>query len=153
MINLNIFINKMNNFGERELSLGDLIETLFDTAPKPPKTYGVSFVNQDNLTNLKEVFENLLTLFTAGMKILFGENGKVDLDKLSENDFKNFNKYMNSIGLKVEVAIIEVKENDTVDYSQLSYKKLKITNKTKLVELKLPLMVSNKIYIVQFDFL
>ena len=143
----------MNNIGERELSLGDLIETLFDTAPKPPKTYGISFVNQDNLTNLKEVFENLLTLFTAGMKILFGENGKVDLSKLSENDFKNFNKYMHSIGLKAEVAIIEIKKDDTIDYSQLSYKKLKITGKTKLVELKLPLMVSNKIYIIQFDFL
>ena len=60
---------------------------------------------------------------------------------------------MHSIGLKAEVGIIEVKENDPVDYSELSYKKLKITDKTKLVDLKLPLMVNNKIYVVQFDFL
>ena len=143
----------MNHIGEREIELDELILNLFTNPPKEPNTIGISFINQDTNTDLKEVFENLLILFTEGMKILFGRNGKVDLDGLNANDINNFNKYMNSIGLKMifEIRYLTVGVNE--DYSRFKYTNKQITERTKLNELKLPFLTQSKVYIISFDFI
>nr|QDY52467.1 hypothetical protein 10_8 [Mimiviridae sp. ChoanoV1] len=138
---------------EKEIDFDELILTLFNNPPKPPYTFGVSFINKDNNTNLKEIFENLLILFTEGMKILFGSQGKVNLELLSDDDIKLFNKYMESIGLKL-IIDIHIKEDGTIyDYNRYKYTNLNITTNTKLNEFKLPFLTKNIVYIISFDFL
>ena len=137
--------------GEKELGLEELIDTLFSNPPKDPKAFGISFVNEESITDLKEVFENLLIIFTEGMKILHGENGKVNLDKLTSNDIIHFDKYMNSIGLKIIIDIRELEEGVNQDYSKFKYTNKNITEKTKLNELKLPFLTQRKVYIISFD--
>ena len=143
----------MNHIGEKELDLDELIDTLFNNPPKEPKAFGISFVNKDSMTDLKEVFENLLILFTEGMKILYGNNDKVNLDTLTENDINNFNKYMNSIGLKLLVDIRVLEEGINQDYSKFKYTNINITSRTKLNELKLPFLTQRRVYIISFDFI
>tara|TARA_B110000261_G_C13074519_1_gene353506 strand:- start:829 stop:1260 length:432 start_codon:yes stop_codon:yes gene_type:complete len=143
----------MNHIGEKELGLEELIETLFNNTPKDPKAFGISFVNEESITDLKEVFENLLIIFTEGMKILHGENGKVNLDKLTSNDIIHFDKYMNSIGLKIIIDIRDLEEGVNQDYSKFKYTNKNITEKTKLNELKLPFLTQRKVYIISFDFI
>jgi hypothetical protein len=143
----------MNHIGEKELGLEELIETLFNNTPKDPKAFAISFVNEESITDLKEVFENLLIIFTEGMKILHGENGKVNLDKLTSNDIIHFDKYMNSIGLKIIIDIRDLEEGVNQDYSKFKYTNKNITEKTKLNELKLPFLTQRKVYIISFDFI
>jgi hypothetical protein len=143
----------MNHIGEKELGLEELIDTLFNNPPKEPKSFGIAFINKDNITDLKEVFENLLILFTEGMKILYGNNGTVNLDTLTENDINSFNKYMNSIGLKLLVDIRILEEGINQDYSKFKYSNINITSRTKLNELKLPFLTQKKVYIISFDFI
>lgn len=138
---------------EKEIDFDELILTLFNNPPKPANTFGVSFINKDNNTNLKEIFENLLILFTEGMKILFGSQGKVNLELLSEDDIKLFNKYMESIGLKLIIDIRVEEDGIIYDYSRYKYTNLNITTRTKLNELKLPFLTQNRVYIISFDFL
>ena len=85
------------------------------------------------------------------MKILHGENGKVNLDKLTSNDIIHFDKYMNSIGLKIIIDIRELEEGVNQDYSKFKYTNKNITEKTKLNELKLPFLTQRKVYIISFD--
>ena len=138
---------------EKEIDFDELILTLFNNPPKPPNTFGVSFINKDNNTNLKEIFENLLILFTEGMKILFGSQGKVNLELLSEDDINLFNKYMESIGIKLNIDIHIEEDGIIYDYSRYKYTNLNITTRTKLNELKLPFLKQNRVYIISFDFL
>jgi hypothetical protein len=138
---------------EKEINFDELILTLFNNPPKPQNTFGVSFINKDSNTNLKEIFENLLILFTEGMKILFGSEGKVNLELLSDDDIKLFNKYMESIGLKL-IIDIHIEEDGTIyDYNRYKYTNLNITTNTKLNEFKLPFLTKNIVYIISFDFL
>tara|TARA_B110000114_G_C14832516_1_gene293271 strand:- start:46 stop:468 length:423 start_codon:yes stop_codon:yes gene_type:complete len=138
---------------EKEVGLEELIITLFSNPPKGTNSFGVSFVNENSNTDIKEVFENLLIIFTEGMKMLHGVNGKVTLDLLTQEDIINFNKYMNSIGLKLIVDVRELVEGINEDYSRFSYEKKNITDRTKLNELKLPFMTQRKVYIISFDFI
>lgn len=138
---------------EKEVGLEELIITLFSNPPKGINSFGVSFVNENSITNLKEVFENLLIIFTEGMKMLHGVNDKVNLDLLTQEDIINFNKYMNSIGLNLIVDVRELVEGINEDYSKFSYQKKNITDRTKLNELKLPFMTQRKVYIISFDFI
>ena len=142
----------MNHIGEKEISLEDFIKVLFKTEPKEPKCFGISFFNQDSITDLKEVFENLLIIFTEGMKKLYGENGKVNLDKLTENDITYFNHYMLSIGLTINIDIKLLQEGVN-DFKHLKYTNINITNQTKLGDLKLPFLTQSKVYIISFNFI
>ena len=87
------------------------------------------------------------------MKILYGNNGTVNLDTLTENDINNFNKYMNSIGLKLLVDIRVLEEGINQDYSKFKYTNINITSRTKLNELKLPFLTQRRVYIISFDFI
>ena len=138
---------------EKEIDFDELILTLFNNPPKPANTFGASFINKDSNTNLKEIFENLLILFTEGMKILFGNQGKVNLETLSQDDILLFNKYMESIGLKLIIDVRNEQDGIIYDYSKFKYTNINIISRTKLNELKLPFLTSNQVYIISFDFL
>ena len=104
--------------------------------------------------NLKDLFENLLDIFTNGMKIHYGNSdGTVDLSSLTQENIVNFNKYFNSFGISL---IIQIDNNAVIngaDYQSIKYTNINITNETKLSDLKLPFLSSGIVYIISFDFI
>ena len=60
----------------------------------------------EGITNVSEYFAKFLTdLFVSGLKMLYGENGKVDLVKMTDSQFLNMKKYIQSIGFDVHLKI------------------------------------------------
>ena len=93
-------------------------------------------------------------IFTYGMRIKYSNdpnNKKVDLSKLSSKDLIEFNKYMNSISIKL---IIEQEPlNVYKDYDSIKYTNIDINQNTILKDLKLPFLSDGIVYIISFDFL
>lgn len=127
----------------------NFISFLFNNSPKPQKSINLEFQKD----NLKDLFEDLLDIFTQGMKIKYGENNKVDLSKLNENNIKEFNKYFNSFGINLNIIVEPYNFLNGNKYKLMRYNKINITNKTKLNELKLPFLSNNIVYIISFNFI
>ena len=99
------------------MDIEHLIDTLFNNEIKPVNSIGVSFEGMDNT---REMFETFLTIFTEGMKIHFGQNGTVNLNNLSHEQFSKIVKYFASIGVilhyhKFHVLQVEALENENYD--------------------------------------
>ena len=127
----------------------NFISFLFNNSPKLQKSINLEFQKD----NLKDLFEDLLDIFTQGMKIKYGENNKVDLSKLNENNIKEFNKYFNSFSINLNIIIEPYNFLNSNKYELIRYNKINITNKTKLNELKLPFLSNNIVYIISFNFI
>ena len=50
-------------------------------------------------------FEQLLMIFVDGLKFFYGENGKVNINKLKEEDIEKVNKYFISMNYKVNLEV------------------------------------------------
>ena len=65
-------------------------------------------------TNIKiglHIFQELLMIFTSGMKYLYSNgNDSLNINDLSIDDIKNINKYFASIGFKVIIENFSIKE-------------------------------------------
>jgi len=131
-----------------EIELEDLVITLFSNPPGAPNSHSISF----DTGNLIQLFESLLIIFTNGMKLLFGNsNGVVELDKLEERDIELFQKYFNSIGFLFYFDVFE-DTNDNRDKTQeMKYTNLNLDNNSQLRELYFPLLVKDKIYLINFN--
>lgn len=128
----------------------NFIDFVFKNEPKPIKSINLEFETD----NLKELFENLLDIFTQGMKIQYGnETGIVDLSSLTQDNIINFNKYFNSFGIKLLIDIEDKPIISGFNYQQIKYTNFNITNNTKLNELKLPFLSNGIVYIISFDFI
>ena len=57
------------------IDLDNFVEKIFTCSIKPKNTYNL----QVDITNIKDLFEMLLMVFTKGMKILYGNTGVVVL--------------------------------------------------------------------------
>ena len=68
------------NIIEEELDVIQISQKIFSNSPKKPFTYQLVFDS-----DLKICYESLLTMFTYGMKMLYGNSqGKVNLNELQE---------------------------------------------------------------------
>ena len=132
------------------INSNNFIDFVFQNDPKPLKSINLEFETD----NLKDLFENLLDIFTNGMKIHYGKpDGTVDLASLTKENIINFNKYFNSFGISL---IIQIDNNAVIngaDYQSIKYTNINITNNTKLSDLKLPFLSSGIVYIISFDFI
>tara|TARA_B100000579_G_scaffold131648_1_gene106346 strand:- start:1257 stop:1706 length:450 start_codon:yes stop_codon:yes gene_type:complete len=125
---------------------------------EPPKEQNSIKLELD--TSKKEIhiglhiFQELLMIFTAGMKYLFSEEDKLDITRLEKKDIDLMNKYFESMGFK---AIVE--RFTIVDYLD----NMKLPNyflKQELIQENTPLdsfyyetSLNGYIYRVFFDFL
>lgn len=132
------------------INSNNFVDFVFQNEPKPIKSINLEFETD----NLKDLFENLLDIFTNGMKIHYGNSdGTVDLSSLTQENIVNFNKYFNSFGISL---IIQIDNNAIIngaDYQSIKYTNINITNETKLSDLKLPFLSSGIVYIISFDFI
>jgi len=86
----------MNNI---TIDIDDMINNIFTNDPQDIKSIQLSFDVNDEY----ELFKILVDILTHGLKILFGdENDKVDINTITENDFKTIEKYFNSFGFDIK---------------------------------------------------
>ena len=136
-----LFYNKMNN--GQEIDLYELAQIVFNDTIKSKGYYAVEF---DQADNLQDLYKSLLMFFTEGMKILYGNEGTVDLLSLSEENFKNFNLYMNSIHVNCTYKIYQEYE-----YDQMYRENFMIKEKNKLSDYRFKLKVTEKIFVLFFE--
>jgi hypothetical protein len=105
------------------MDIQDLINKVFDDEIKEPNSIGVSFEGMDNTS---ELFETFLTIFTEGMKMHYGNNGIVDLNSITGEQFTKIVRYFASIGIqlyyhKFHILQLEKLEN-TFSTDNISFK-------------------------------
>ena len=120
----------------------EIIRTIISEPPKPANSIQLEFSDIENNITSKELFELLLMMFTEAMKVLYGENGRVELSKISRNNFNRINEYFNSFGFTINYEILP--ENDTT--------KIDYVEKKKLKDYYMRLKSNNLLYIISFDF-
>lgn len=127
----------------------DLAEKIFSKPPQDSNTIPLEIEDMD----MGDLFEFLLIVFTNGLKYLHGDsNGKVDLSKLSEEQFGKVNQYFNSIGFDSTYVVYPKEAEKMIDFNKLSYRNAEITISTKLDDLCFPMKIGDKIYVIGFKF-
>ena len=131
-----------------EIELEDLVLTLFSKPPGEPNSHKISFDTSD----LKQLFESLLIIFTNGMKYLFGnQNGVVELDKLSSEDIELFQKYLNSMGFLFYFDVFDDSNENREKTQNMKYTNLTLHSQSKLSDMFFPLLSKGKIYLINFN--
>jgi len=100
------------------------------------------------------IFQELLMIFTAGIKYLFSKNEKVDITTLTEEDISLMNRYFESMGFTININIFTIE-------GYLSNMKLPnyflhqelIKEDTPLDSFYYETTHNQKIYRIYFDFL
>jgi len=119
---------------------------------KPVKAPGTVAFTVDEDMDLKEIFEMLLMIFTEGMKILFGEDGKVDLNSRTEKDFIKVQEYFKSFGFMCNYKVYLPSQCADINFESRKYNNVTMTPKTKLKDLRLPLKCGPRVFEISFDF-
>ncbi len=122
------------------MSIEEITYTIFSKQPQPSNSIQLDYSNFN--LDAKELFEELLMMFTQGMKILYGNSsGKVDLINLTQKDFDKVNDYFHSFGFNITYTVILPN----------SLPPIEITSKQILKDYSLRLKCQDNIYIVSFD--
>lgn len=137
----------------------ELAHVIFSKPPKNPNSIQLDFSDfisndqsNDPSSNLeeypsdpsKELFQQLLMIFTEGMKYFYGDkNGKVDLSTITQNDFDKINKYFNSFGFKIFYNILPINSDNDTYY---------VVQKKELKDHIFRLVSNGMVYIISFDY-
>ena len=135
---------------ERDLNTDDIFNDLIELKPKDltPNSYNIKF----ELDNVKELFEFLLELFTKLSKYYFGdENGQVNLELLSVDDFDIINKYFNAIGFKSNFEILPANAENLNYAHHNRFDRIEITPTTPIDSLIFGLKCKATLYIISFS--
>jgi len=133
----------------KEGNLDEFIDTIILNAPRNKNTIQLQF---DNI-NINELFDNLLYIFTNICKKKYeNDNGKVDIDKLTEKEVHELICYFQSFGINLILNIynienyknyLELSENDELFFNEAE----------KISDLIYKIFIKKKILVVKFDFL
>ena len=95
----------------KEQDIKEIGEYLFSQAPQKPDSIQLTFD-----TNLKNCYQSLLTLFTQGMKKLYGDSrGVVDLPSITEPQIEKMRDYFKSIGFTFTFQVIKLDTNVKIE--------------------------------------
>ena len=94
----------------------------------------------------KDLFCFLVDLLCKGLVLLFGSNGSVELESITENDFELVVKKMSNAGIKV---MIEVKPNHTGRSLGIVFDEQ--ANFPKLEEYFMDIIANDRIYHIRFE--
>ena len=105
-------------------------------------------------SDLKQLFESLLIIFTNGMKLLFGDSrGIVELENLSEENIQLVQEYYSSMGFRFYFDVYEDSNENRDKTQQMKYTNLTLTSRSTLKELYFPLLSRGRIYLINFDYI
>ena len=142
---------------DTEYKTGDhnsFIEYVFTTNPKPKNTIKLELDPPNPANNFnKHVFEQLLQIFTDGMKHLYSdENDKLDISTLEIDSIIKMKEYFDSFG--VELIFNMYNQSDYV-LKPYIYDKPELYNKSKKVSdfyYEIPLEKEGKILVYRISF-
>jgi hypothetical protein len=155
----------------RESTLDEMVTELFTSEPKP--VFSIQLQTED--LELKNIFEMLLEIFTKGMKILFAkDNGIVDLESLSAEEFMTVKQRFRSLGIDIyyevkpyyipgditDVFDNDIDEDNLPDFEQVtdesirnrSLDELPVAENDKLSDYFYTIHCKNADYKIWFDF-
>lgn len=133
-----------------EIDSDDLIREIFRKPAKNKNEIQLSFVNE---LGVKDLFEFLLTFFTEGSKIKYGNSeGKVNLASWTDREINKMKEYTNSIGFELIIDLYSDPDTNMINFNRMNYKNINIKPQTKLKELKLPLRCGSNVFVISFDF-
>lgn len=143
----------MNNI---TIDIDDMINNIFTNKPQDIKSIQLSFDVNDEY----ELFKILVDILTHGLKILFGdENDKVDINTITENDFKTIEKYFNSFGFDIKYKYdipldqLNIEENTELPRLDDSNTENEDNGKNQLRLYYFTLKTDNIKYEISFDYL
>jgi len=100
------------------------------------------------------IFQELLMIFTSGMKYLFSEEEKLDITKLEQKDIDLMEKYFESMGFKVEIEVFTIVEYlDNMKLPNYFINQELIEENTPLDSFYYETSLKDRIYRICFDFL
>ena len=94
------------------MNISNLSRKIFLDDIKPLKSIQIEF---DDTENMGELFQSLVSLFTEGMIILFGENGKVNLNYVSNDNFLKIIQYFRSFGIQIYFHKFYIKQIENME--------------------------------------
>lgn len=88
----------------------DFIKYMFDTNPKPRHSILLECPDiPDNKNTHLHTFEQLLMIYVAGLKHLWGDlEGKIDLTQLTESNISLMKQYFESINYLVNIDVFDI---------------------------------------------
>lgn len=93
---------------EHDGTHNEFIRYIFSGEPKEKNSISLELPLDNNDKNIGlHIFEQLLMIFTDGVKYFHGENGRVDINKLNRDNIENLNKYFESFGYIIVVSVFE----------------------------------------------
>ena len=133
-----------------EVDLEQLVISIFSEPPGEPRSKTISFDTSD----LRQLFESLLIIFTNGMKLLYGNSsGVVELENLEEENINLVQQYYESMGFRFFFDIYDDSNENREKTQQMKYTNLTLTSQSRLKDLFFPLLSKGKIYLINFDYI
>ena len=87
----------------------EFIQYLFSDSPKEKGEISLELPLPEGSEKCKNIglhlFEQLLMIFVDGLKYFYGENNKVDINKLSKEDIEKVNEYFISMDYSVKLEV------------------------------------------------
>ena len=84
-----------------DMDFQNMIFNLFSKPIQPPHSINLQFVDPNKNLDQKDLVQILSLILAEGLKYFFGNNGKIDLLLITEDNFKLINQYFNSFGMTV----------------------------------------------------
>lgn len=111
----------------------DFITYLYSDSPKNAGEVKLELPLNEPGKNLGlHEFEQLLMIFVDGLKYFYGENDKVDINKLTENDIQKVNSYFLSMNYEVCLDIFPTMNEYKFKHPNYFKDQKHITNDTEL---------------------
>ena len=111
----------------------DFINYLFSHSPKEKGEVKLELpLNLPDKNLGLHIFEQLLMIFVDGLKYFYGENDKVDINKLTEEDIQKVNKYFISMNYEVSLDVFPTMNDYQFKHPNYFKDQNHITNQTEL---------------------
>ena len=132
--------------------------TIFLFSKKPQEKNSIKLELNDNIENLHiglHIFQELLMIFTSGIKYLFGNgNESVNITLLTEEDIKLMNQYFESMGFKIIIEVFTIIEYlNNMKLPNYFINKDLIKEDTMLRDFYYERNLDGNIYRISFDFI
>ena len=114
----------------------EFIQYLFSDSPKEKGEISLELPLPEGSEKCKNIglhlFEQLLMIFVDGLKYFYGKDNKVDINKLSEEDFEKVNEYFISMNYSVDLKVFETMNEYQFKFPNYFKNQEHIRHETKL---------------------
>jgi hypothetical protein len=139
-----------HEYEEKDLDIDEIFNEVINKKTLEPKSYPLEF----EVDSLKELFEFLLQFVTMLCKHFYGDiNNQVNLNTLTENDFKKINEYIMCIGFTCNFQSLPANANNLNHVFTHRFDKVVITETTLFRDLLFGIKCDQMLHVINFDFI